>query len=555
MPDDASIAVPQLLEQRLAEDAERELLTLVAEDGSVERLSGAQLAARAAAFAAALGPNPRREPSIVCISLYHGLDLHAAFVGALWAGHIPTMVAPPSPRMEPARYAAGLRGMLDHVGPACAIVDATTLENLSDLEVDAFRGVRVLTNESVDEAKQVAAQPCDASDVVLLQHSSGTTGLQKGIPLTSAEVHAHNAAYAEAIGATRDDVIASWLPLYHDMGFIACFVLPLLHGIRVVQMSPFDWVRRPLMLLEQIHAERASLCWLPNFAFSFLAQQYKPERVADDLDLGSIRLFVNSSEPVMAHSMRDFLDAYAVHGARRDQLTASYAMAENVYGVTQSRPGALRFLSVDAEAFKDHRVVPSEGDGAREFVSNGPPLEGTELCIRSSQDEALPDDRVGEILLRGHYVFSGYYERDDLTAEATTNDGWYRTGDLGFLHEGELYVTGRSKDLVIIQGRNFYPNDFEELVRTIDGVDSGRVVAFGVDDPNSGTEGLVILVEPEEDEPDKMLPLTIRKRVAQAFDCTPRDVKVVPKRWLIKSTSGKLARAGNREKYLAEFTG
>lgn len=543
-----------LLRERLVDSADHTVCSFVQGDGSQQDVSGSELAGRAMAFAAAFGANDSARASVVAISAYHGLDLHAAFVGALWAGHTPTMIAPPSPRMEPQRYAQGFRGMLGAIRPAMIVVDEATLERLASAQLDAATDAavgRMITAERVQAAGEVAVQSRSLDAMAVLQHSSGTTGLQKGVALTSRQVLAHNRAYLRHLEISSDDVIVSWLPLYHDMGFVACFLMPLLSGIRIVEISPFDWVRSPALLLDAIHRERGTLCWLPNFAFSFLAQQFKPERAAPDLDLSSVRAWINSSEPVVHASFQEFLECFRPYGVTEDRLTASYAMAENVYAVTQSAPGRAKTLSVDADAFKDHRVVAREGEGCRIFASNGSVVDGTELCIRTPDGSDRTDGGVGEILIRGDYLFSGYLERDDLTAAVMTPDGWYRTGDLGFVHEGEVYVTGRSKDLIIIQGRNFYPADFEEVAVGVAGVKPGRAVAFGVADERTGTEGLVILVEGEEGVDGRRLALAIRKRIAQEFDCTPRDVKAVPDRWLIKSTSGKLARSANREKYLS----
>lgn len=548
-----TLALPQMLYERLTRLPDAQVATYVDDDDSCVRATARELTKRAMAFAQALGPVDRSEARIAGVCLSHGINLHAAFLGALWSGHIPTMIAPPSPRMEPNRYASGFRGLLAQVRPEVVIVDRSTKESLEAHGLSDVVGVSLLDAGAVEAAETVAPVDCGMEDVLLLQHSSGTTGLQKGVALNSRQVLAHNDAYRQCLGMSDQDVVGTWLPLYHDMGFVACFLMPLLNGLRIVEMSPFDWVRRPMMLLDHIHRERVTLCWLPNFAFAFMAAQCKPERMSDDLDLSGVRAWVNSSEPVMATSMRAFAEAFAPYGVREDQLTASYALAENVYAVTQSQPGSLRIICVDPSAFQDNRIEPSAGEDAREFVSCGPVVPGTDLRVVGPGDELLDERRVGQICLRGDYLFDGYYGRDDLTRLAMTDDGWYRTGDVGFVERGEVFVTGRLKDLIIIQGRNFYPSDFEDAAGLVPGVIKGRSVAFGLVIPDSGTEGVVILVESDGSEHEKRLALQIRKRIAQDFDCTPADVRVVPARWLIKSTSGKLARAANLDKYLEEF--
>ena len=545
--------ITSLLAQRLAEEPEAEWCRLVDAQGQIETITVRRLLERAMAFAARLGPpTPTRKDVAVC--LYHGLDLHAAFLGALWAGHIPTMLAPPSPRMEAVKYARNFCHTIECVRPAVVILEPAVHARLDPAMLVPFQGVELLDPTAVPPATTVPSWPARPDDTAFIQHSSGTTGLQKGIAIQHGAVLRHHRHYAERLAMTPDDVIVSWLPLYHDMGFIACFLLPLLGRMRLVQLSPFDWVLRPHLLLEHIHRHRGTLCWLPNFAYSFMAQSIRPGQLAPELRLDTIRAWVNCSEPVYANSHAEFLTAFAPWGARADQFTACYGMAENVFAVTQTKPGAGRTIHVDRGLLAtEHRAVLTGRLEDKSLVSNGPPVAGTEVAVLDDTDEPLPDGQVGQLVLRGVTLFSGYHRRADLTHAAFTAAGWYRTGDLGFLHEGEVFVTGRRKDLIIIQGRNFYPGDLEATAGRVPGIAAGRVVAFGLSDEVAGTEKLVILAEAEPDsaEHPKQLALKIRNAVAQELDCTLGLVQIVPTRWLVKSTSGKLARNDNRQKFLA----
>ncbi|MFN2599411.1 MAG: AMP-binding protein [Pyrinomonadaceae bacterium] len=550
------LTLSRVLLRRLEEEPERVACHLVGADGGSVAVTVRELMARAFAFAARYA-DASGGRKVIAVCLYHGLDLHAAFVGALLAGHVPTMIAPPSPRMEAAKYADSFRRMLRHIRPAFAVADAATLAKLGALSLEEFPGAELIDPASVTGAHaRFEVRDGDPGEVALLQHSSGTTGLQKGVALSHRAVLAHNRAYAERLKLTRDDVIVSWLPLYHDMGFVACFLLPLLERVAFVELSPFDWVTRPASLFEQIARHRATLCWMPNFAFQFMADAVRASQPPESLSLRSVRAWVNCSEPVQHAAHRAFLERFRAYGASAAQLTASYAMAENVFAVTQSLPGEYRVLRADRRAFTDeHRVEPDDSDTALSFVSNGAPVEGTEVAVVGERGARLGENRVGEIVIRGDYRFEGYYGRDDLTREALTADGWYKTGDLGFVRGGEVYVTGRLKDLIIVQGRNFYPNDVEKIVAGVEGVAAGRVVVFGLADERAGTEGLVVLAEADEcaGADAKRLALAIRNAVAQELDCTPRDVRVVPARWLVKSTAGKLTRADNRRKFVEQF--
>jgi fatty-acyl-CoA synthase len=555
---DDGATLGRVLLRRFEEEPDATACWLVGSGGESARVTVRELMRRASAFAARYG-SPKEGRKIVAVCLYHGLDLHAAFVGALLAGHIPTMIAPPSPRMEASKYTDSFCRMLAHIRPSCVVADGAALGKLDALALKNFPDSGLIDAATVRDSglnfEKFETWAGDAEEVALLQHSSGTTGLQKGVALSHRAVLRHNRAYAERVGLTREDVIVSWLPLYHDMGFVACFLLPLLARVPFVELSPFDWVLRPASLFEQIHAHRATLCWMPNFAFQFMADAVRPSQV-EGLSLRSIRAWVNCSEPVQHSAHAAFLERFAEHGAREAQLTASYAMAENVFAVTQSRAGGYKVLRVNRRLFaEEHRVETDESEGSLAFVSNGTPVEGTEVSVIDERGRAVPEGGVGELAVRGEYLFSGYFRREDLTREALTAEGWYRTGDLGFVREGEVYVTGRKKDLIIVQGRNFYPADVERVVMQVEGVTPGRVVVFGLANEKAGTEGLIVLAESEgfEGEGARRLSLKIRNAVAQELDCTPQDVRVVPPRWLVKSTAGKLARADNRSKYLKNF--
>lgn len=555
MPDEGQ-TLGRVLLRRLEEEPDAVACWLVGSDGESASVTVRELMGRAYAFASRYG-SAEEGRKLVAVCLYHGPDLHAAFVGALLAGHIPTMIAPPSPRMEASKYTDSFCRMLSHIRPSCVVADGAALAKLDALALKDFPDSELIDAASVRDSGFEALETWegDAGEVALLQHSSGTTGLQKGVALSHRAVLRHNRAYAERIALTRDDVIISWLPLYHDMGFVACFLLPLLARVPFVELSPFDWVLRPASLFEQIHARRATLCWMPNFAFQFMADTVRPSQV-EGLSLRSIRAWVNCSEPVQHSAHAAFVERFAEQGVSEKQLTASYAMAENVFAVTQTRAGEYKVLGVNRRLFREeHRVETDESEGALAFVSNGTTVEGTEVSVIDERGRAMPEGGVGELAIRGEYLFSGYFRREDLTREALTVEGWYKTGDLGFVRDAEVYVTGRKKDLIIVQGRNFYPDDVERVVAGVEGVTPGRVVVFGMPNEKTGTEGLLVLAESEESEGEhaRRLALRIRNAVAQELDCTPQDVRVVPPRWLVKSTAGKLARADNRSKYLKNF--
>ena len=542
--------ITAVLAERFA-GGDKTIVKYVQADGTTNEVSAQQFAMRCMAFAARFGP-VEKERKIAAICLYHGLDLHAAFLGAIWSGHIPTMMAPPSPRMDPAKYADSLRRMIAHLKPQILVADRK-LEGVFAGLAEAAIDVDFVEPSSVGNAGSVVPHPATPNSIAFLQHSSGTTGLQKGMAFSHAAVLAHHVGYRSTIGLNRSDVVVSWLPLYHDMGLIACFLLPLIEGALLVEMSPFDWVLDPALLLDTIGRERGTLCWLPNFAFQFMARRVRDDRVGADISLDQMRGWINSSEPVFVDSMNAFVDRFAKNGVRRDQLATSYAMAENVYAVTQSTPGSIRTLSIDRRrAAIEGVATPATGDNAVVLVSNGPAIPGTQVCVLDHVGRSLSNNEIGEIAIKSQYLFSGYYHRDDLTRESMTADGWYRTGDLGFVEGGEVFVTGRKKDLIIIQGRNFAPNDIEAIGGSVAGIAPGRIVAFGIPDEKLGTEKLIVLFEMEDGDVRAAAAIAreLRQRIAQELDCSPAVVRPMPPRWIVKSTAGKLARDDNRRKFI-----
>jgi acyl-CoA synthetase (AMP-forming)/AMP-acid ligase II len=361
-------------------------------------------------------------------------------------------------------------------------------------------------------------------------------------------------AYAQALQLSASDVVVSWLPLYHDMGLIAGFLLPILSLLPLVLLSPFDWVRAPHSLLQAVSQFRGTLTWLPNFAYNFCATKIRA-RDLEGVDLTSWRAVINCSEPVLWKSHQMFLERFAPYGLSANALATCYAMAENVFAVTQGGIQApLTIDSVSQSAFFGERIarpaLPDEP--ALNLVSCGPPLAHTRVRILDKAHHPMPERRLGEIALLSNCLLTEYYRRPDLTAKAF-HQGWYLTGDLGYLADGELYVTGRSKDLIIVGGKNIYPQDLETLASEVPGVHPGRVVAFGVPNEQTGTEDVVLIAEAETPahlSAAERISNELRQQVTRGSEIALRHVHLVERGWLLKTSSGKVARSANREKYL-----
>jgi len=547
-----------LTEALLAAPQDRPFITDWIDEDEIHTVTFGEFTRAARLRAVALRKLGVKFGETVIVVMPQGIPLMTTFAGAMLLGAIPTILAYPSFKVDAAKYKSGLMGVSRNLRAAFVVVDDGFPEDLI-AHVSAADGARVVrTSEmslEVDESDfpDITNSP---DGLAFIQHSAGTTGLQKGVALTHRAVLTQLDHLAKAIAITSEDRIYSWLPLYHDMGLIACFMLPLVHHVPVIMQSPLEWVMRPGTMLELISTYRCTLAWVPNFALQFLARRVRPED-RSRYELSSLRGLINCSEPVRAASIDEFITAYERHGLDSKALKSSYAMAENVFGVTQSEiTGSPRRIWVDGRRLAQTNVaVPVSNTAAQAlcFVSSGRCLSGNSVRIVSPARQDLSDYEVGEIVIRSDSLFDGYYNRPDLSA-AVCIDGWYWTGDLGFCADGELYVTGRKKDLIIVAGKNIYPQDIEEIVSRHPAIHDGRVVAFGLYNEERGTEDIVVAAELENGVRTdiKEIERNIRDAIVSELDVAPRAVFLKPPAWIVKSTAGKPARSTTRDKLLHE---
>ena len=447
---------------------------------------------------------------VILLILPHGEDLVFSYWGATLHGAIPAIMPFLSEKLSPERYRADLASLISITKPAAIITSAEFEEEARSALVpgDSVRKV-IVTNaiepQSEPDFDSLPGIKASPDDIVILQHSSGTTGLQKGVALSHKAVLNQLDAYGNAINLDSEkDVIVSWLPLYHDMGLISCFLMPILLRIPLIEMSPFDWVRAPYKLMQSVSQYKGTLSWLPNFAYNFCANKIR-ERNLDGVDLSTWRAIINCSEPVHAESHKLFAEKFEKFGLRPQALHTSYAMAENVFGVTQSSlEHGPTVDEIDRESFMTNRVAtpPITGRPSMKMLSSGRLLDNTKIRIVNENGEDIADRLVGEIMLQSNCMLTGYYNRPDAT-ELALRDGWYLTGDFGYLADGELYVSGRKKDMIIVGGKNIYPQDLEALTSEVPGVHPGRTVAFGMYDEEAGTEEVVIIAEVDVEGEDE----------------------------------------------------
>jgi fatty-acyl-CoA synthase len=573
-----------------SEHDERPAIIYLETDRAPITISRREFRAAVEAHAAGLQHMGIRPRDLVIIAHTQNLESIYAFWGALWCGAIPSMFPTLTEKLDPEIYMHSLaelarlsemRAILttdefepqlagrvpcqvfgsEHLAKSVAVANGKAHPSTTErahaerntVESKHARSSAHALSVKRGRAGRDAFSP-DPGEVAFLQHSSGTTGLQKGVALSHAAVLNQVASYSEAIALNDQDVIVSWLPLYHDMGLIAGFILPLVQGVPLVMMSPFDWVAHPALLLHAIHDFNGTLCWLPNFAYNHCARRIR-QRDSAGLSLSSMRMFINCSEPVRHESQQLFLERFAPNGVTNEMLAVSYAMAENTFAVTQTPIGqAARLDVVDRIELEQNRCakqVDRDHPNAQIRVSCGPAIVNTAAKIIDDAGNTLPNRSVGQVAVQSDCMLSEYYRRPDLQP---FQDGWYRTGDMGYIADGEVYIVGRLKDLIINAGKNIYPQDIEAIVNTVPGVYAGRAVAFGVADEREGTEliGVVAEVTTDDVQERRRIATQIRNTVAKQTMVTVTYVHLVGERWLIKTSSGKIARAANREKWLAE---
>lgn len=491
-------------------------------------------------------------PGEVCaLIVRHHPRFYPLYMGVAAAGALPSVLAYPNARLHPDKFVQGLVGMTRRSGLDWILTEEAlepTVARLATGSGSTIKGVLLPFQSDWKDAAALEPAAVRSSDPCLLQHSSGTTGIQKAVMLSHEAVLGHVQAYAESLRIESNDKVVSWLPLYHDMGMIAAFQMSLALALPLVQLDPFQWVTAPVLLLQAISQERGTLTWLPNFAYNLLADRVHEEEL-QDVALDSMRLFVNCSEPVRGDSHRRFLERYRSHGLQPRHLTACYAMAETTFAVTQTSPGdGPATVWMDRDRLLQGEAAAAGEGPARECVSSGHPIRGCELMTVDENDAPLPEGRVGEIAIRSEWMFDGYRNNPGDTGKVL-RDGWYYSGDYGFELQGEWFIVGRKKDIIVIAGKNLFPEDIEDAIGAVDGILPGRVVAFGIDDAAAGTETVCVAAETEIDgeKERKALGLRVRKAGMQ-IDVTITHVYLVPPRWLIKSSAGKPSRKANRQR-------
>ncbi|MDI6830844.1 MAG: fatty acyl-AMP ligase [Actinomycetota bacterium] len=473
------------------------------------------------------------------------------FLGCWAAGAVAVPLPLPMRAVDPASFIEQSRGRLERVGARLLALPETFMPMVGELGV----GVRMVACEELSSGGGLPPASTTPEDVALVQFTSGSTSEPRGVVLTHANIMANARAIARKAKVTHHDRVVSWMPLYHDMGLIGFLVTALSCGTDLVLMSPQRFVSDPGLWLRALSDHRATITGGPNFSYALSTRVLEGGR-AGDLDLSSLRLALNGAEPVDPEAMDGFVRAGSEYGLKPEVPYPVYGLAEATLAVTFPQPGKrYRVDHVSRHDIEDAGVAsPAEPgeEGTRALISLGTPLEGVGLRVLKEDGSEAGERELGEVCVSGPCVMQGYWGDEAATARAI-REGWLHTGDLGYLAGGELYLVGRIKDMVIIGGRNLFPEDVERCAERVSGMRKGNAVAFGVR-TRRGKERLVLVGETRLScaEAARETARAVSEAVREEIGVPVREVILVPAGTLPKTSSGKKRRFLCRELYLGE---
>jgi len=550
---DGATALTAVLDWHVARHPHRVHATLLVDDEHAETLTYGELQRRARRAAAALAKAGLAPGQTCALMLPTSLEFFVSFYGVLYAGGVPVPLYPParpSALEDHLRRQAGILANCE--APLLVTVpEAKPLAHLLKPLAPTLR--HVLTPADLDAEPLAVPVERANDDLALLQYTSGSTGNPKGVMLSHAQLLANLRAMGRAVGAGPLDVFASWLPLYHDMGLIGAWMGSLYYGMHLVLMSPLAFLARPVRWLRAVSAHRATISAAPNFAFEICASRIDDRELAG-LDLSSWKWAFNGAEAVSADTLERFSKRLAPYGFDARAITPVYGLAECGLDLAFPPPRrGTRVDHVDRDALMlTGAATPIAADDPRAsgIVACGSALPGYAIRIVDRSGHPLPDRRQGRVQFRGPSATAGYYRNPQATAELIDGE-WRNTGDLGYLSGGELFITGRDKDLIIRAGHNLHPVELESAVGELHGIRKGCVTVFGVPDRRGATERVVVVAETRETDPQRQQQLRsrIQALAAELIDGPADDVVLVPPGAVLKTSSGKLRRAATRDAY------
>ena len=527
--------------------------TFVKDDLSEETHTWESLLTQARSIAVALTEtHGMRKGEHVALILPEAGDFVPSFLGVIQGGGVPVPLYPPM-------GVGQLGGYLDHCKHIVGASRARLL--VTNRQIKAVIGKVHESAPDLQAILQMSDLAGDASlwrdpglglaDSAFIQFTSGSTNKPKGVVVTHENL-AHNAwaVMREGLKSHDEDRGVSWLPLFHDMGLIGFVIAPIHHRVPVSFMSPMTFLKRPATWLEILSKHRGTITYGPNFSYAITAKRVR-DRDLEGLDLSCVRVAGCGAEPIQADTLRAFADRFAKIGFSKRAFVPSYGMAEYTLAIAFSTGVPTdRVLSASLWERGVAEPAPEVADPADvvEIVHCGKAFSEHGIRIVDVESRAVLDDRrVGEIEICGPSVMQGYYEMPEATSETIGKDGWMRTGDLGYLADGNIYICGRAKDVIIVNGKNYYPQDLEWAGSEVKGVRAGNVIAFPSHLPGLGREAVVVVAETKETEGRDALARDVKTEIAKATGLTVDEVVIVDAGTIPKTSSGKLQRRKARQ--------
>ena len=544
-----------VLQWHLQRHPQRLIIEIYKDSGRGKVITYGQLATMANKVAWCLLDKQLSSAAKVTLMLPTSPDYFFSFMGVLTAGAIPVPIYPPMRLNQIDSYIRRHQTILKNC-QAEVMITTPEIQRYSALLTSLVPSLKhVLTvNDFAAYSEQPVKMTIAEDDIAFIQYTSGSTADPKGVQLSHRNLLANIKAMGVATKLTSKDIFVSWLPLYHDMGLIGAWLGMFYYAAHLVVMSPLEFLARPQRWLWAIHRYRATISAAPNFAYDLCVHRIAEEQL-NGLDLTTWRIACNGAEPVIPDTLRRFCKRFGEYGFNREAYWPVYGLAESSVGLAFPKPERTPYIQrIDRNHFTQQgKVIPVDASdkNALEFVSCGEALPRHELRVVDDMDIELPDRQQGHLQFKGASSTIGYYRNPEKTAELFHGQ-WLDTGDLAYFDEGQLYLTGRTKDIIIRAGRNIYPHEIEEAVGTIAGVRRGRVVAFGCSEAATGKERLVVLVETRQTEQQKRQALRqqIQSICADIVDLPPDEVVLAPPNTVLKTSSGKLRRSACRELYL-----
>src|SRR5450759_3341261 len=552
----------EVLEWHAAQHPDRLHLTVLQDEATVlGTLTYGELATRARSVARGLIARDVAPGDRVALMLPTGIDFFTAFFGILYAGAIPVPIYPPMRLSQLEDHLRRQTGILRNAG-ACMLItmpEGRRLAGLLRAQVENLNAVESVASVAASAPPVDLPQSNDSNSVALIQYTSGSTGDPKGVLLSHANLLANIRAMGRMMEASSADIFVSWLPLYHDMGLIGAWLGCLHFGAPLYAMSPLSFLVRPESWLWAIHRFRATFSASPNFGFELCLNKITDADL-EGLDLSSLRMVADGAEPVSVQTLRRFVDRFGRYGFPAGAMAPVYGLAESSVGLAfppLGRPPVIDRVDRDQLSMHGQAEPAKRGDPRPlEIVACGQPLPGHEIRIVDQAGRELGERQEGRLEFRGPSTTRGYFHNEVKTRELIHN-GWIDSADRAYMAGGDVYITGRIKDIIIRAGRHLYPQEIEEAVAGIAGIRKGGVAVFGLADRASGTERVVVLAETRETDPAKRQALQARaQEVTTDIAGTPPDeVVLAPPSTVPKTSSGKIRRSAAKELYASGHVG